>query len=150
MMSRHGGPAVLAWRLVVALALLANLALAADTVSIQSEDGYKVLRSCAQKCVAYFGLNDLQSKLGCGGNPFQNECLCRTDLASAANKHLSTCCDAACTVGPSNGDITSAISVYDSYCLANGYDVTAAANLAPAKATPTNQGTFATSSRAGA
>lgn len=115
---------------LVVLSLHMHLVLAATVVSIRSEDSFKAMRECARDCMAWNGSGDLLGKFGCN-YPAPNDCLCRTDLAAAATKHLSTCCAGKCTVGPAEGDISTAISVYQSYCMANGYDVVAGAAAAP-------------------
>lgn len=101
------------------------------------------MRECARDCLVWNGSIDLMGEFGCMW-PYPNDCLCRTDLAPAASKHISTCCDTYCTAGPASGDISIAISVYNSYCVANGFDVTAAAVAPPQTttlATQTRQGT---------
>ncbi|KAK5657971.1 hypothetical protein OQA88_2524 [Cercophora sp. LCS_1] len=110
----------------------------ATLVSIRSEPAYKAMRECARDCLVWNGSVDLIGELGCV-YPYQNECLCRTDLASVASKHLSSCGTTYCTVGPPEGDISMAISVYNSYCVENGFDVTAAPAVAP-KTTQAGQG----------
>ena len=113
----------------------------ATVVSIRDEPAFKAMRECARDCLVWNGSIDLIGELGCV-YPYQNECLCRPDLASAASKHLSTCGSAYCTVGPASVDISTAIGLYNSYCVANGFDVTAVAAVAPKTtlATQTNQG----------
>ncbi|KAK3994300.1 hypothetical protein QBC44DRAFT_392820 [Cladorrhinum sp. PSN332] len=135
--------------ILLAVTLLSNLSttLAADAVSVRDEKAFKAMRECARTCFVSNGSGDLIGQFGCRW-PYQNDCLCRTDLAPAASKYLSTCCDAYCTVGPATGDISTVISLYNSYCVSNGYEVTAAV-AAPAKTTaaagpgqtPTKQGT---------
>ncbi|KAK4183935.1 hypothetical protein QBC35DRAFT_541629 [Podospora australis] len=85
----------------------------ATSASIRSEPAFKAMRGCARECLAWNNNGDLYSLFDCE-YPQQNECLCRTDLASAASKHLSTCCSSLCTPGPATGDIVTAISVYNS------------------------------------
>ncbi|KAK4164075.1 hypothetical protein QBC43DRAFT_353770 [Cladorrhinum sp. PSN259] len=130
---------------LVSLSLLSTT-LAANVVSVASENPFKAMRECARDCFLWNGSGDLIGLFGCR-YPYQNECLCRTDLAPAATKHLSTCCDARCTVGPATGDIATAISVYNSYCVANGFEVTAAVAV-PAKTTAA--GSAPTQSKQGA
>ncbi|KAK4223415.1 hypothetical protein QBC38DRAFT_487707 [Podospora fimiseda] len=133
------------FRLLLAITILSHLSRAANIVSVGQENAFKAMRECARDCFAWNGSGDLIGLFGCK-YPYQNECLCRTDLAPAASKHLTTCLDARCTVGPATGDIATAISVYNSYCVANGFEVTAAPAAAVAKTTsaaaavPTKQG----------
>lgn len=124
-------------RLLLAAVILFHLSstLAANIVSVREETAFKAQRECARDCFAWNGSGDLIGLFGCR-YPYQNECLCRTDLAPAATKHFSTCMDARCTVGPATGDISTAISIYNSYCVANGFEVTAAVAV-PAKTTTT-------------
>lgn len=118
-------------RLALLLTTLLHHHLALATlVSIRSEPAFKAMRECARDCLVWNGSTDLIGELGCV-YPYQNECLCRTDLASVASKHLSSCGDTYCTVGPASGDISTAIGLYNSYCVSNGFDVTAAAAVAP-------------------
>ena len=126
----HPNMASRAFTALAVLSLHVYPALAGSAVSIRSEDGFKAMRECARDCLAFNGSGDLLGKFGCG-YPQQNDCLCRTDLASAASKHLSTCCVGRCTVGPAEGDISTAVSIYQSYCMGNGYDVVAGAAAAP-------------------
>jgi len=131
-------------RLLLAVVVLLHFSstLAANVVSVREETAFKAQRECARDCFAWNGSGDLIGLFGCR-YPYQNECLCRTDLAPAATKHFSTCMDARCTVGPATGDISTAISIYNSYCVANGFEVTAAVAV-PAKATTTSAGSQAT------
>ena len=135
-------------KLTSRLALLSihlHLALA-TLVSIRSEPAFKAMRECARDCLVWNGSIDLIGELGCV-YPYQNECLCRTDLASAASKHLSTCGETYCTVGPPSGDISTAIGLYNSYCIANGFEVTAAAAAPKTTAAgQTNKGQYTDSS----
>ncbi len=80
----------------------------ATLVSIRSEPAFKAVRECARDCLVWNGSIDLIGELGCA-YPYQNECLCRTDLALAASKQLSSCGETYCTVGPASGDVSTAI-----------------------------------------
>lgn len=66
-----------------------------------------------------------------------NNCYCRSDLQSVATSYLSSCVDKGCTVGDSSIDVSSAISIYDSYCQGNGF---AAMGNAPAATTAVGAG----------
>ncbi|KAK4451277.1 hypothetical protein QBC34DRAFT_458925 [Podospora aff. communis PSN243] len=133
------------WLLLLATAMVQIQLTLATVVSIRDEPAFKAMRECARDCLVWNGSIDLIGELGCV-YPYQNECLCRPDLASAASKHLSTCGSTYCTVGPASGDISTAIGLYNSYCVANGFDVTAVAAVAPKTtlATQTNQGSGST------
>jgi hypothetical protein len=61
------------------------------------------------------------------------ECYCRTDLQAVAESFLASCVKNACTVGDSSIDISSAGSIYSSYC--------SAALAASVPATTTQDGT---------
>jgi hypothetical protein len=120
-------------RLTAALAVIllqwASLSMAA-VFTMSKEPAFEVIRVCAKACVtAPFG--SLPEKLDCS-YPYQNECVCRVDLAGMASKYLTSCVSR-CTAGPVEGDLSTMMSVYNSYCMANGFDVTAA----PAFTTPT-------------
>jgi hypothetical protein len=116
----------------------------AVVLSIRSEAPFKAMRECARDCLAWNGSIDLIGEFGCGF-PQQNECFCRADLGPAASKHISTCASTYCTAGGPDGDIATAINIYNSYCLANGFGVTAVPTTAAkttAAATQTRQGTL--------
>jgi hypothetical protein len=127
--------------LLLAMAMVQVQLALATVVSIRDGPAFKAMRECARGCLVWNGSIDLIGELGCV-YPYQNECLCRPDLASAASKHLSTCGSAYCTVGPASVDISTAIGLYNSYCVANGFDVTTVAAVAPKTtlAMQTNQG----------
>jgi len=85
----------------------------------------------AQSCFAYnfagCSTDALGGALGCHAplcSPqwaATNNCYCRTDLQSVATSYLSSCVDKGCTVGDFSIDVSSAISIYDSYCQGNGF-----------------------------
>lgn len=83
----------------------------------------------------------LPEKLDCK-YPYQNECLCRVDLAGEASKYLTSCVVKDCTVGPPDADVSSMMSNYNSYCLSNGFDVTAAPAVATSASSSSNNGAF--------
>lgn len=126
--------------------LLASLVLQAQPgqaaggpLSVRDEAAFKAQRECGRDCMVFNGSIDLIGKFGCAW-PYQNDCFCRADLGVAATKHFSSCGTARCTVGPSDGDISTMISIYNSYCLSNGYEVT---KVQAQQAAPTGaSGTF--------
>jgi hypothetical protein len=84
--------------------------------AIQSVAGYSLQRACVQECVSsgYYGL---PTGIGCP-NPYLIACVCRTDLQPSASTFLTQCVNQGCSSDPS--DLSSAISLYDSYCALNG------------------------------
>jgi hypothetical protein len=115
------------WALLFSLLELTQIAEGASSVTIISENGYKQLRQCAQFCVWHAGaVDDLMAEgLGCT-SPWVNDCLCRLDLAPIASSFVSKCCSSRCTIGSADGDVSSAIGVYNTYCQANGFAVAGA------------------------
>jgi len=108
--------------------------------TMTNEPAFEAMRKCAQVCVAApFG--SLPEKLDCK-YPYQNECLCRVDLAGEASKYLTSCVVKDCTVGPPDADVSSMMSNYNSYCLSNGFDVTAAPAVATSASSSSNNGAF--------
>ncbi|KAL2201883.1 hypothetical protein CC79DRAFT_1377342 [Sarocladium strictum] len=98
---------------ILAISLRWPWACTAAELTMTKEPSFKALRSCAQVCVAApFG--SLPVELDCD-YPYQNECLCREDLAGVASKYLSSCVPRQCTVGPAEADLSSMMSIYNSY-----------------------------------
>jgi hypothetical protein len=90
------------------------------TWSIQSVSVFGSLRVCAQACLGpgLWIYNDLPAGLDCP-SPILNACVCRTDLASSASSLLTSCANQGCSSNPA--DVSSVVSLYNSYCSANGY-----------------------------
>jgi hypothetical protein len=84
--------------------------------TIQSVPAYSLQRVCVQNCV-FPGNGDLALNIGCP-YPVLNACVCRTDLQRSASIYLTQCVDQGCFSDPS--DLSSAISLYDSYYVSNG------------------------------
>lgn len=105
---------------------------AEGTQSISSMSDYNALRPCAKSCFWRTSFNtrtkdELGSALKCQlkTTDFQtitvamNDCFCRVDLQPSAYQSLSRCVDRYCS---SNAyDLSSAGSLYNNYCTANGY-----------------------------
>jgi hypothetical protein len=91
------------------------------TQSLYSEDLYKQQRSCAQCC--FEGCCCINDDLVAGGlscpSPVLNSCYCRGDLQAAAVSYISSCVSSACS--SDTVDIQSATSLYQAYCVSNGY-----------------------------
>jgi hypothetical protein len=91
------------------------------TQSLYSEDLYKQQRSCAQCC--FEGCCCVNDDLVAGGlscpSPVLNSCYCRGDLQAAAVSYISSCVSSACS--SDTVDIQSATSLYQAYCVSNGY-----------------------------
>jgi len=98
--------------------------------TIFSLDIYSSQKPCAQGCFIRGGycfqdivgdaigcVDDNVCGLGSSGLAV-NECYCRTDLQAVAESFLTACVKSACTVGDSSIDISSAGSIYNSYCSA--------------------------------
>jgi len=88
------------------------------TWSIQSASAFSLLRVCAQGCLGLGPYSYLPALLDCP-SPILNACVCRTDLASSASSLLTNCANQGCSSNPA--DVSSVVSLYSSYCLANGY-----------------------------
>ena len=91
------------------------------TQSLYSEDLYKQQRSCAQGCFVTCcnGYeDDIANDLSCP-NPVLNSCYCRGDLQAVAVSYISSCVSSACS--SDTVDIQSATSLYQAYCVSNGY-----------------------------
>jgi hypothetical protein len=91
---------------------------ATATQSLYSEDLYKQQRSCAQSCFVDCCQDYVAEDLSCP-NPILNSCYCRGDLQAQAVSYISSCVSSGC-----NGntvDIQSATSLYQAYCVTNGY-----------------------------
>jgi hypothetical protein len=100
--------------------------------------GYSKLRPCAQGCFYYKGQytsDKLGLSLRCSittillSKVAENDCFCRSDLQISAHLSLSSCVLKSCQ--SNSNDMTSAWSVYDSYCTANGYFVGSGAESVP-------------------
>ncbi|KFY99206.1 hypothetical protein V500_01438 [Pseudogymnoascus sp. VKM F-4518 (FW-2643)] len=110
--------------------------------SLSNEANFSKLRPCAQLCFFYTyagGLvgDEVGSIMSCSltttllSRLAENDCYCRTDLQSSGHVGISTCAEFRCS---NTNDVTSAWSVYDNYCTANGY-VAAAKTTAQRTAT---------------
>jgi hypothetical protein len=104
-------------RFCIVLALASTVICQNPTYSIQSVNGYALLRACAQACL-WNDLYNLPDKLNCA-RPVLNACVCRTDLGPSASSFLTTCVNSECS--SNSNDLVSAVSLYDSYCIANSY-----------------------------
>jgi hypothetical protein len=88
------------------------------TWSIQSVSVFGYLRVCAQGCLGLGPYSYLPAVLDCP-SPILNACVCRTDLASSASSALTSCVNQGCSSNPA--DVSSVVSLYNSYCSVNGY-----------------------------
>lgn len=91
----------------------------AATVSLASDRDMLAQKSCVQGCMMSRPRNggaNLPMALLCTTGPVYNDCLCRPDLTADVNSHLTTCVNSFCSGNAA--DITAAISLYGSYCLA--------------------------------
>ncbi|RLM00031.1 hypothetical protein CFD26_107873 [Aspergillus turcosus] len=140
-LSRDGFVAIIV--LLLACVLVAGINNSPQTLA--SLDAYSKQEPCATSCFyEYQGAcsDDLVgSVLGCAQNCISwasNDCYCRTDYQSIATSYLYTCVSKGCTRGDSSIDISSATSLYDSYCSNLGY--VAAATTTEHLAGPTTAG----------
>jgi CFEM domain len=118
---------------VLILALASIGASQNPTFSIRSVNEYQLLRQCAQSCL----WDDyLQDDLSCPDPPL-NACMCRTDLGPSASSYLTQCVNSECA--SNSNDVFSAVSLYDSYCVANGY---IPATTTPLGSLPSSVGSF--------
>ena len=99
-----------------------------DRISIFSEpdfvrqrDCLKLCWTCTTPCPVVWGV------IGCGGAPFDS-CMCREDLRSSASSFLTSCINYRCTSAPH--DVTSAVSLYNSYCHLTSLDEPATSKTA--------------------
>jgi hypothetical protein len=105
--------------------------------TIFSLDAFSSQKPCAKSCfttgqLGYCFVDMVGSALGCVDDSAcglgtsglaTNNCYCRTDLQSIAESFLTSCVKSACTAGDSLIDISSAGSIYDSYCSSEGFPV---------------------------
>ncbi|GFF92950.1 protein bem46 [Aspergillus udagawae] len=91
----------------------------ATTATLTESTAYASQRPCAKSCF-YWGSSTqggagfLAEGIGCAVDPFENECICRSDLQQTADSFLHKC-------GANAIDISSAIRIYDDYCTSNGW-----------------------------
>lgn len=113
-----------------------GVAVAGTTVSLQNDPiTYGKQLNCVQECILDEGFNQgLGYALQCD-DPVINECYCATASAAAASGFLSSCINADCDAGDASYLITTAISIYDNYCLTAGYTLPGAFAFAPTPAT---------------
>ncbi|KAH7112693.1 hypothetical protein EDB81DRAFT_953612 [Dactylonectria macrodidyma] len=100
-----------------------------DPQSISSEKVYTSLRRCAKDC--FWGWNGgpvdhIGNVNGCdyeqGEFAAMNKCYCRTDLQSLGQRYLTTCVSSGCdTIGGYTNDLSTAASLYENYCLSQGF-----------------------------
>ncbi|KAH7141082.1 hypothetical protein EDB81DRAFT_900732 [Dactylonectria macrodidyma] len=103
-------------------------AAAPATFTIDSEPDYDNQRRCGKACM-WEGNYWIGGRLGCD-NPAVNDCMCRTNLASAISSYATSCLETLCTVGDPDSDISTFLSLYNSYCAKNGYTLPGAAAFA--------------------
>jgi len=132
--------------------------------TIYQLDIFTQQKPCAQSCFTGYGggcnWDALGGKLGCQydecasnfGSP--DRCFCRLDLQSIGQSYLTSCVKAACTLGQSSIDISSAGSIYNFYCSSKGFVTTESATPVPttsaiAPATTTEITTATASSNSG-
>jgi len=86
------------------------------TMSIANDTGYLGLKPCAKNCLQNYQpggtLGDVPYILDCP-HPFYDTCLCRADLVSKADSHLTACIMNLCQ---NEDDVSKATSVYHGYC----------------------------------
>lgn len=112
------------WTTLLLIPALAHTIFAA-TVTLTNLPAYQSQRSCATRCF-YSGFSSgggpdrLANLLDCDVDPIENDCFCRADLQDDADALLQSCVYDACS--KNTIDVTSAVSIYDSYCTAAGFN----------------------------
>ncbi|KAF7114705.1 hypothetical protein CNMCM5793_009656 [Aspergillus hiratsukae] len=111
----------------------------ATTATLTESTAYASQRPCAKSCFYWGsstkgGADFLADRIGCGVDPIEDECICRSDLQQTADSFLRKCVNDNCDANVI--DISSAVSIYGDYCTSNGYT----------RATSTAQTTRTTSS----
>src|SRR3569833_4330020 len=98
--------------------------------SLVDQGNFSKLRPCAQNCFFYragYTSDYVGRYMQCSitttllSRVAENECYCRTDLQISAHLTISKRVLSLCA--SNTNDVTSALSVYDSYCTSNGYVV---------------------------
>ncbi|KAF7542926.1 hypothetical protein G7Z17_g11163 [Cylindrodendrum hubeiense] len=119
----------------ILLLLLQSSVRAAETVSISAaiDEGH----DCISQCLYYTLVSDMGEAMGCD-NPYENNCYCATQAASAtiADDWMSKCASSKCGKGDLTLDLSSMQSIYGSYCMGAGFTQPGATNwYNPAEAT---------------
>jgi len=111
------------WLILAFFSLCYIITLAQDiTVSIGSYNGFTQQHSCVQGCLAFPSQagQDVGVVIKCD-YPYFNGCFCASSAAAAASGFLTSCVSSRCSQGDLPADVTSAVSIYDYYCLTAGY-----------------------------
>lgn len=111
------------WTTLLSIFALAPSILAA-TVTLTDLPAYQSQRGCAIPCfhIGYGGAggpDQLADQLDCSVSPIENDCFCRADLQDDADALIQSCVYEACS--GNTIDVSSAVSIYDSYCTAAGF-----------------------------
>ncbi|KAK5065379.1 hypothetical protein LTR84_001217 [Exophiala bonariae] len=99
--------------------------ISAATVTLTNLPAYQSQRSCATQCF-YSGFSSgggpdrLANQLDCSVDPIENDCFCRADLQDDADALIQSCVYDLCS--RNTIDVSSAVSIYDSYCTAAGFE----------------------------
>jgi hypothetical protein len=111
------------WLLVASIIFHAAVFAQQTTVTIGSFNGFDQQHSCVQNCLRDWIAGDgedvawaLQCDLPCA-----NGCFCASTGATVASSFLTSCVNFRCLAGDLPSDVTSAVSIYDYYCLTAGY-----------------------------
>jgi hypothetical protein len=109
----------------LALSFHLNSLVSATANSVCGDPGYALLRPCAMGCIGCDPRPDqVAYQIGCGPVP-PNECYCRTDFINLASSAISNCVSRSCSIGGWEGDYSSAIHWYTSYCQRAGFTAAA-------------------------
>lgn len=111
----------------IILLIFASVVSPQMTFSLGNDPAYVLLRDCVHTCLA--GPYGVPDYLGCN----QNACVCRPDLQISGDDFLTTCINNYCDNDPS--DVSTAVSLYSSYCSVNGYNMNATPSSAVATTT---------------
>ena len=111
--------------LVILILFHAGAGQAGTTVSMGYENIYNQQPTCVQNCIWYPVIDetaDVAAALQCD-YPVLNACYCASAAAPAASGYLTSCVSAHCEAGDAGILVTSAVSIYDNYCVTAGYAV---------------------------
>jgi len=99
------------------------------TFSLHQQPEYNLLSGCGKTCMYGPAAVWIGGKLGCS-DPYTNDCMCRLDKAPSISSYASECNKNLCTgFGDVQQDISTFLSLYNTYCAKNGYTLPGAVEL---------------------
>ncbi|KAK4174535.1 hypothetical protein QBC36DRAFT_38426 [Triangularia setosa] len=121
--------------IIAALLLLLSISAADVPIAISTFPLFLEQRDCVKLCLWHTATGEtgyLAAAIGCS-KPWVNECFCQRELASKASSFISTCVASRCGSpkedAPSNGAVTRALGVYNTYCAENGLPIPTVASI---------------------